>query len=125
MKTHHGSCHCGAVRFEATTVLDRATGCDCSLCRERAALHHRVTPESFRLLAGAEDLTLYQFGSKTAKHWFCRRCGIHTFTNPRAAPHLWAIDLRCLDDADEEVAAVEIRTFHGRDWEAAVKDHRF
>ena len=125
MKTYLGSCHCGAVRFEATTVLDRATDCDCSLCRRRAALHHRVAPENFRLLAGADALSLYQFGSRTAQHWFCRHCGIHPFTNPRAAPDLWALNLRCLDGADDEVAAVEIRRFHGRDWEAAMKHHAF
>ena len=125
MKTYRGSCHCGAVRFEAETVLDRAADCNCSLCTKRAALHHRVAPEKFRLVAGADDLVLYQFGARIAKHWFCRHCGIHPFTNPRAAPHLIAINLRCLDGVDDEVAAVEVRPFDGRDWDAAVTRHEF
>ena len=125
MKTYRGSCHCGAVRFEATTVLDRATTCNCSLCRRRGSLHHRVAPENFRLLAGADDLTLYGFGTHTAKHWFCRHCGIHPFSNPRAAPDLWAVNLHCLDDAEADLAAIEIRAFDGRNWEDAMKGHRF
>src|SRR5438445_6634382 len=84
-QTYTGSCHCGRIRFEVTTNLSRASECNCSICRKRGYLHHMVPPERFRLLAGAEDLETYQFGTFTARHLFCKalRCGSILSTESR------------------------------------------
>jgi hypothetical protein len=74
--------------------------CNCSICTKKGVLHHRVTPEQFTLLEGKEYLSLYQFDSKEAKHDFCKQCGIHPFNNPHAAPDMYSINVRCLDDFD-------------------------
>ncbi len=116
---YQGSCHCGTVRFEIETELSRASECNCSICSKKGALHHRVLPEHFRLLAGEEALTLYQFGTKTAKHWFCRHCGMHPFSNPRLAPDQYSINIRCLDDFAQLLPGIEITRFDGQNWEAA------
>ncbi len=116
---YQGSCHCGTVRFEIETELNRASECNCSICTKKGALHHRVPPERFRLLAGEEALTLYQFGTKTAKHWFCRHCGMHPFSNPRLAPDQYSINIRCLDDFAQLLPGIEITRFDGQNWEAA------
>ena len=100
MKTYKGSCHCGRVQFEMSTNLDKAIECNCSICTKKGMLHHRIPPERFKLIAGQDALSLYQFGDKTAKHWFCQYCGIHPFSNPRAAPEMYSINIRCLDDFD-------------------------
>ncbi len=34
MKTHKGGCQCGAVRFEATGTLGRASICHCRMCQK-------------------------------------------------------------------------------------------
>jgi hypothetical protein len=121
MKTYSGSCHCGQVRFEIQTDLTRGIDCNCSICTKKGALHHRVPPERFRLVSGQDALTLYQFGSKAAKHWFCKHCGIHPFCNPRAAPDMYAVNIRCLDNLEGNLPDIEIAAFDGQNWEQAIK----
>lgn len=125
MKTYKGSCHCGQVQFAVVTDLTKATECNCSICTKKGALHHRVPPERFKLLSGQAALLQYQFGSKTAIHWFCKHCGIHPFSNPRAAPDMYSVNIRCLDDFEAEKANIEIRPFDGRNWEEAIKAFKF
>ena len=96
------------------------TVCNCSICAKKGVLHHRVTAESFHLLAGAEVLATYQFGTMVAKHHYCPRCGIHVFARPRAAPHLYTVNVRCLDDFDADASEVERVPFDGRHWEESV-----
>ena len=83
-------------------------------------LHHRVKPEQFKLVDGADFLSLYQFDTKEAKHYFCRKCGIHAFSNPRAAPKMYSINVRCLDDFELDSEEYEVVDFDGRKWESAV-----
>lgn len=123
MATFRGGCHCGAVRFEAVLDLRHASECNCSICSKKAAIHHRA--EAFTLLTGEDALRLYQFGSKTAKHWFCGNCGIHCFTNPRAAPDKVAVNLRCLDVFEDIKDDLVITSFDGRNWETAVRTAKF
>jgi hypothetical protein len=59
-QTYKGSCHCGKVKFEVDADLDHVRVCDCSICRRRGALIHRVEEQAFRLLTPIEDLSLYQ-----------------------------------------------------------------
>ena len=82
-QTYQGSCHCGRVRFEVDADLDHVRVCDCSICRKRGALLHRVDPDQLRLLTPLEDLTLYQFHTHTARDYFCPTCGILPFRRPR------------------------------------------
>ncbi|NUU01151.1 GFA family protein [Herbaspirillum robiniae] len=118
LPTYHGSCHCGEVTFEARVAIERVTVCNCSICSKKGFLHQRVQPGDFRLLSGEGSLGTYQFGSMVARHHFCTRCGIHVFTRPRAAPELYTINVRCLDDFDLATAAVDYVDFDGRNWEA-------
>ncbi len=85
--------------------------CDCSICRRRGALNYRVAKENFRLLTPWQDLTLYQWGSLTAKDYFCPTCGILSFRRPSDPTPAelsegvepfegWAINLRCLEGID-------------------------
>ena len=111
MRTYRGSCHCGRVRFEIDAAIDHVRVCDCSICRRRGALNHRVPKENIRLLTSWSDLVLYQWGSRTAKDYFCPACGILPFRRPsdptpqevrEGVPPFdgWAINVRCLEDVD-------------------------
>ena len=119
MQTYHGSCHCGRVKFQVETTIDRVMECNCSICTKKGALHHRVGPEQFTLLEGEEFLKLYQFDSKEASHYFCSHCGIHPFTRPRLDPTQYSVNIRCLDNFDLETASFERFRFDGRNWETA------
>jgi hypothetical protein len=88
-------------------------------------LHHRVPPERFKLLSGDNALTLYQSGDKISKQWFCKFCGIHPFSNPRAAPEMYTINIRCLNDFWNKIENIEIKQFDGQNWEEAIKTFKF
>lgn len=114
-----GSCHCGKILFEYPSAPIAALECNCSLCRRKGAIWQAVDNEHFKIIADQEDLGLYQFGTKTAKHFFCKTCGVSTFSNPRLAPDKWAVNLRCVDDVD--LGAVQVLPFDGRNWEQAAQ----
>jgi len=120
MKKYYGSCHCEKVKFTVTTVIDRVVSCNCSICSKKGVLHHRVTPEQFSLLKGKNELSCYQFDSKEAKHYFCSNCGIHPFSNPRAAPEMYSINIRCLNNFNLENDNYKIVEFDGQNWEESV-----
>jgi len=119
MEKHRGSCHCGKVVFEFEASSIRAVECNCSICRCKGALWHGVDDAHFRIVSGREHLALYQFGTKTAKHFCCAHCGISTFSNPRIAPDRWAVNLRCVDGID--LASLKVQPFDGQNWEQAAK----
>src|SRR6185295_16828207 len=118
MKTYRGSCQCGRVRFEVDLDLDHVRVCDCSICRKRGALNHRVEESQLRLLTSLADLTLYQWHTRTAEDYFCPTCGILPFRRPRhrtsgeiadgmPAFSGWAVNVRCLEGV--ELDAIPIR----------------
>ena len=89
------------------------------MCTKKAMLGCYVPSEHFHLLQGEGELALYQFNTRIAKHFFCRKCGIHAFMNPRSNPRAFAVNVRCLDDFDLDTADYELTLFDGRNWEAA------
>ena len=119
MPTMQGGCHCGRVRFRVTADLGGITECNCSICTKKGILHLVVAPEQFELLSGANDLATYQFNTGTAKHTFCKVCGIHPFYVPRSDPDKIDVNVRCLDDVD--LTAISLNRFDGRNWEAAMQ----
>jgi hypothetical protein len=82
-------------------------------------LHLIVPPQQFQCLSGESELSTYQFGTKTAKHMFCRVCGVHPFYVPRSDPDKIDVNVRCLDGVD--TASLSPRPFDGRNWESAIE----
>jgi hypothetical protein len=100
MQTCRGRCHCGAVTFEIESDFPELTTCDCSICRRKNALMVRVHESHFRLLSGEELLTEYRFHTRTARHFFCSRCGIYPFHRKRVTPDYFGINVFCLEGFD-------------------------
>ena len=93
-----GSCHCGGVAFRIYTTLDELTTCDCSICKRKNALMVKVHEDDFELTQGESLLTEYQFHTRTARHFFCKVCGIYPFHRKRVTPEFLGINVNCLDD---------------------------
>lgn len=112
-----GSCHCGRIVFELDAPIASVVECNCSICRRRGALWIGATEAQLRIVSGESELTLYRFGTETAKHYFCKHCGIHPFARPRIAPTHWAVNARCIDALD--VRALPVVPFDGEHWDEA------
>ena len=97
--TQKAACHCGAVRFRVRLGegFRSARRCTCSFCRMRGAIVVSARNEDLHFLQGEENLTLYQFNTRTAQHWFCKTCGIHTHHRRRSDPSLVGVSVACLD----------------------------
>ncbi|HTQ02776.1 MAG TPA: GFA family protein [Polyangiaceae bacterium] len=102
LKTYQGGCHCGAVRYEATTDLGTVLECNCSHCSRKGFLLTFVSSDHFKLLRGEDALTEYQFNKHVVHHLFCKTCGIQSFSwgvRPDGTKsHM--LNVRCLDEVD-------------------------
>ena len=121
MKTYNGSCSCSKVTFEVKTELTRISKCNCSICTKKGIIHHVVDQNQFNLISGKDSLSLYQFGTMRAKHYFCKHCGIHLFNNPRTYPEKVSVNVNCLDGYDLEKTMPKVVKFDGKNWEDAFK----
>jgi hypothetical protein len=96
---HRLTCHCGAVELAVrlSEGLNTARRCDCSFCRRRGAIAVSAPLDGITIIRGAENLTLYQWGTGVAKHWFCKTCGIYTHHQRRSNPEQYGVNAACLD----------------------------
>jgi hypothetical protein len=125
LKTYQGSCHCGAVKFEADIDLAQGTNkCNCTICTKTRNWNAIIKPGAFRLISGADALSDYRFGSGQGEHLFCRTCGVRSFERGHVKEiggDYVSIKLASLDGVDpKELIEASVRYANGRDnkwWE--------
>lgn len=125
MTKQHGSCHCGAVKFEVAVDLAVVTQCNCSICTKTMWTGAHCKPPAFTLLAGEADVTGYAWGSKVATRYFCKHCGVQVFGKGELAElggAFVSINVNCLDGV--EILALPLRHWDGRhdNWQAGMRE---
>lgn len=125
MKTYKGSCHCGAVAYEAEIdFAAEGTGkCNCTMCWKRRWWGVKVRPAQFRILKGAEHLVRYPEKGPSVSGGpggFCKTCGVTPFQQAEVTE--WnngvtvSINVATIDDLDPaELIAAKVQYFNGRD----------
>ena len=111
----NGSCHCGSIRFSyQAEPVTRGLRCNCSICSRKGAMMSADVIAADKIKIDAQDgmLGLYQFGAKTARHYFCKQCGIYTFHETARMPGHLRVNLGCVDGVD--TFQLEADTFDGK-----------
>jgi hypothetical protein len=96
---HRATCHCGSVELELHLPegVVNPRRCDCSICRRKGAIVASVPLSGIKIIKGHNVLKLYQFNTRTAKHYFCSECGIYTHHQRRSNPEEYGYNVGCLE----------------------------
>ena len=119
LKQYHGSCICGAIKFEVGLDLSTDSGrCNCTNCWKIRFWYMRAKPANFKLLTSPDAIADYVFKSETHHQKFCKTCGVHAFhtlNKPQLGGEIVSVNLVCLDDVEpEELAQFKIKFQDGR-----------
>lgn len=117
---HTGGCHCGAVRYEA--VVDASVGgrCNCTICTKTGVLSGLIEPHELVVTKGDDALSIYEWGARISKRYFCKHCGVHCFGRGHLAEvggDYASVNYLTLDGVDP--IAVKVTYWDGRhdNWE--------
>jgi hypothetical protein len=96
---HNAACHCGSVRFRVRLAdeFNAIRRCTCSYCRMRGAIVVSADLSDIEFVQGEDNLTLYQFHTGAAKHYFCKTCGIYTHHQRRSNTAQFGINVACIE----------------------------
>lgn len=114
MQTYQGSCHCGAVTFEATADITSGVRCNCSHCHIKGFVLSFLPNSSVTIKTGEDNLTTYTFNTHKISHRFCKTCGVQCFGMGKdpAGSDTFAINLRCLKDFDLD--SIDMHDYDGK-----------
>jgi hypothetical protein len=104
-QTYQGGCQCGAVRYQVSADIGEVISCNCSRCAKVGHLLAFAPASDFKLLAGENVTTDFQFNKHVIHHLFCSRCGVQSYARgkrPGDGADVVAINVRCLDDVDPD-----------------------
>ncbi|MCH2076895.1 MAG: GFA family protein [Rhodobacteraceae bacterium] len=95
------SCHCGAVELDIDLAksdpIEDARRCDCSFCARRQAANITVPQDALSVVKGADHLSMYQWGTNRAEHYFCEICGIYTHHRRYSDTSVFGVNVGCIE----------------------------
>ena len=96
------TCHCGGVEIQVKIPEEgfkKLMRCNCSLCKRKGYIIGVIgSYDDLKIVKGENLLKLYQYHTKTAKHYFCSKCGIYTHSNPRSNhDKVYMINVACIE----------------------------
>lgn len=119
MKEYFGGCHCGEVKFSFLSEESvEIWKCNCSICDILDYEHLFIKHDLLKIISGKDSIEEYLFKTETAKHFFCKLCGIKSFYQPRSHPDAFSVNLKCVQNPPE---VHEIVHFDGLNFEESIK----
>ena len=96
------TCHCGTVelKIDLPDGLVNLRRCNCSLCRRKGAIMAMAPLAALTVSRGEENLGIYQWNTRVARHYFCKTCGIYTHHQRRSNPEEYGFNVACLEGVD-------------------------
>jgi hypothetical protein len=95
-----GGCNCGAVRFEVTAPLVKASYCHCRRCQRRTGTAVSVSAHpaegTFRIVAGADRLKEWK-PERGGSKYFCGDCGSQIYADNPSHPDSIGIRMGAFD----------------------------
>ena len=109
----HGSCHCGAIRFEAEADPQKAGVCHCTDCQSLTgsafAIFLQVPKEAFRLTSGEPKIYVKtaESGNRRAQA-FCGTCGSRLWASAEKDPPVYNLRLGTIRERAELPPQVQL-----------------
>jgi hypothetical protein len=102
VQTLKGKCHCCTVEFEVRSEAgpEALKRCDCSLCARKGAIMATALLADLTVTKGTDKLSLYQWNTRVARHYFCSICGIYTHHQRRKNPNEYGYNIACIEGID-------------------------
>jgi N-acetylglutamate synthase-like GNAT family acetyltransferase len=114
----HGSCLCGAIRYEIDGLSGPINHCSCKTCRKAHAAAFTSTAAvdrvHFRWLSGQDKLSSFESSAGKLRH-FCSICGSHLVAE-RAAQSHFILRVATLDDDPGQKPELAIWRSHEVPW---------
>ncbi|MCT7374815.1 GFA family protein [Chelativorans salis] len=107
------TCHCGAVKIQASAEPAWLNECNCSVCRRLGTLWTYYHPSEVTFLEGAGKTVAYLWGDRGLEFHHCPTCGCTTHWEPvrKEGAERMAVNARLMDPA--KIAGIRVRHFDG------------
>jgi len=122
---HHGSCLCGAVKFQAHATALRVSHCHCIMCQKQHgaayASYATFNESDIKIVQGKNNITSFK-STDTVIRNFCDQCGSNiSWQSTTASPARIGYALGIFDSTFEKQSIKDIFTESNACWLSTLK----